>query len=173
MPAVFVLRSRWFVLSVNLLMWLLVYLAVTHAGGRAPEFRDDTSFSQPAVSPAPVNRLAELFSPAEWARAAVPTNMPNPFFTRYFVPPTPTPVPPPTTRKIEITYQGFFQTEDGPKRAVVKIGDGFMVTPVGSAVANQLFVADAGMQVLTLTNHAAQTNFVPLNTKKEFEVPLP
>ena len=35
-----------------------------------------------------------------------------------------------------------------------------------------LFVADATMQNLTLTNSAAQTNILVLNTKKPLEVPI-
>ena len=53
------------------------------------------------------------------------------------------------------------------------MGDIFIVAPIGGTVATKLFVADATMQTLTLTNHNAQTNVVPLNSKKEFEVPLP
>ena len=50
----------------------------------------------------------------------------NPFFTRYFVP-VPSPATRPTTRKIEVTYQGFYQTGDGPKHAIFKLAERFMV----------------------------------------------
>jgi hypothetical protein len=43
---------------------------------------------------------------------------------------------------------------------------------VGGRIANDLFVADAAMQTLTLTNAAAQTNVLALNTKKTVEVPV-
>ena len=80
--------------------------------------------------------------------------------------------PPPTTRKIEVTYQGFYQTGEGPKQTIFKLGDAFLVAPVGAQIATSLFVADATMQALTLTNLAAQTNIVPLNMKKEIVVPI-
>jgi len=175
MPALLIqtLRSRWFALSAHALLWLLVYLVVTRAGGRAPEYRDEVSYSLPALSLAPVNKLGVLFSSADWPKPLADTNLFNPFFCRYFVPPpAPAPPPPPTTRKVEISYQGFYQTADKPKCAMVKIGEVFVVAPIGGTVATKLFVADASMFSLTLTNHLAQTNVVPLNAKKEFEVPL-
>ena len=167
------LRSRWFVLGTHAILWLLLYLALIQAGGRAPEYRDDLSYSLPALSTAPVGKIAALFSTAEWPKPVAETNLCNPFFSRYFVPPpSPAPPPPPTTRKVEVAYQGYYQAADKPKCAMVKIGEVYIVAPIGGTVANKLFVADVTMQRLTLTNHLSQTNVVPLNAKKEFEVPL-
>ncbi|NOS69076.1 MAG: hypothetical protein HOP33_04015 [Verrucomicrobia bacterium] len=47
-----------------------------------------------------------------------------------------------------------------------------MDVPTGGRVTTNLFILDPGMQTLTLTNSAAQTNVIMLNTKKEVEVPL-
>ncbi len=82
------------------------------------------------------------------------------------------PPPPPTTRKIEVTYQGFYQTGDGPKQTIFKLGEAFLVAPIGARIATNLFIAEATMQALTLTNLAAQTNILPLNAKKELVVPI-
>jgi hypothetical protein len=163
------IRSRWFAGCVHAGLWLLLYLAVTHLGGRVPEVRDANAAAAALQSPAPVGGLERLFAPEAWPRSLVDTNALNPFFTRYFVPPAP---PPPTTRKIEVTYQGFYQTGEGPKHTMFKLGEAYQVAPIGARIATNLFIADATMQALTLTNPAAQTNILPLNVKKELEVPI-
>jgi hypothetical protein len=83
----------------------------------------------------------------------------------------------PTTRKFELTYQGFYGGGDRPKYTVVKIadvklGDSFVVSPLGGKVISNVFVADASFQALVLTNTTAQTNILLLNVKKEIEVPI-
>ena len=153
-------------------LWLLLYLAVTNLGGKAPDFREADAVAQPAAesrrrSPA----LERLFSPGAWPQIAHRARTRSiPFFTRYFVPPAPP--PPPTTRKIEVTYQGFYQTGDGPKHTIFKLGEAYLVAPIGARIATNLFIAEATMQALTLTNLAAQTNILPLNAKKEIVVPI-
>ena len=71
-----------------------------------------------------------------------------------------------------MTYQGFYQTGDGPKHTIFKLGDAFLVAPIGARIATNLFIAEATMQALTLTNLTAQTNILPLNAKKEIVVPI-
>jgi hypothetical protein len=165
------LRSRWFVVCMHASLWLLVYLALTHLGGRAPDFREAEADATTPQSLAPVAGLERLFSPGIWPKLLTDTNRLNPFFTPYFIPPAPP--PPATTRKIEVTYQGFYQTGDDVKRAIFKVGESFTVAPIGARVATNLFIAEATMQTLTLTNLGAQTNILPLNTKKEIVVPMP
>ena len=90
----------------------------------------------------------------------------NPFFTTHFVPaPSPAP-PPPTTRKVEVTYQGFYQAGDTLKHMIVKVGDLFVAAVAGAPITTNLFMADASMQSLLLTNLDGQTNLILLNTKK-------
>ena len=61
----------------------------------------------------------------------------------------------------------------GSKHIIVKLADAFLDTLVGAKITANLFAAEATMQSLTLTNPAAQTNLLLLNTKKEIEVPIP
>jgi len=164
-----VLRNRWLAVGVHAGLWLLLYLAVTHLGGRALDAREADASANPPQCPVPVTRLGQLFSPAAWPKSVLDTNTQNPFFTRHFIPPV---SPPPTTRKIEVTYQGFYQAGDGTKHTICKLGDTFIAVPVGGKIATNLFVADATLQALTLTNQAAQTNILPLNAKKELVVPM-
>jgi hypothetical protein len=166
------LRSRWLVACVHAGAWLLFYLAVTGFRGKSPDYRDTTSASTPVQSPVPVARLSSLFSPGVWPAALVDTNLLNPFFTRHFIPAQTPPPPPPTTRKIELTYQGFYQPVDGSKHVIVKVADAYFTASVGAKITANVFAAEATMQALILTNPAAQTNLLLLNMKKEIEVPI-
>src|SRR5512140_2820383 len=106
MPPIIIqtLRSRGFSIGVHVFLWVLLYLAVTHLGGKTPPFVDAGTASSPQTL-APVVKLENVFSGAEFSKPATNTLVPTPFFTRHFVPPpTPAPAPPPTTRKIDITY---------------------------------------------------------------------
>jgi len=173
MPAIVQnLRSRWFVACVHLGLWLLLYLALTNLRGKAPDLHEADAASVAVQSPVPVARLEALFSPAIWPKSLVTTNLLNPFYTRHFIPPQAPVPPPPTTKKIQLTYQGFYETEGAPKHAMVKMGDAYLVAAIGAKVTANLFAADANMQALTLTNTAGLTNILSLNTKKELEVPI-
>jgi hypothetical protein len=153
-------------------LWLLIYLAASNLGGKAPNFREVDSFSTPPSRLPPVAKIAPLFAPGVWPKTVLDTNNLDPFFTRNFIPPPKPPPPAPTTRKIELTYQGFYQAAGGPKQSIIKLGDAFLTTPPGAKVTANLFVMDATVQALTLTNSASQTNILQLNVKKELEVPI-
>ena len=151
-------------------LWLLLYLAVTSLGGRAPVLYEAQAVAKPPQSPAPVAALERLFSEGLRPPPLKDTNALNPFVTRYFVPPAPP--PPPTTRKIEVTYQGFYQSGEGMKQTIFRLGDAYVVAPIGASVVTNLIIAEATMQSMTLTNREAQTNIVPLNVKREINVPI-
>ncbi len=169
-PLMQAMRSRWFAVAVHLGLWCVFYLAVSHLGGKTPQFHIAETGTPPAAEPVPVEKLAALFGTSQWPHAL--TNTVNPFFTKYFVP-VPSPKPPaPTTRKIEVTYQGFYQAGDDIKHAVVNVAGSFVVASIGAPIATNLFVAEATLQNLVLTNWTAQTNLLLLNAKKEIEIPI-
>lgn len=163
------LRSRWFAACAHVGLWILLALALANLGGRVPELRDADAVSTPLQDPVPVQALAGLFSPGAGPVPLNATNTLNPFFTKHFIPQA---APPPTTRKIEVTYLGFYQTGNDSKRTLYLLGTAYEVAPVGARLATNLFIADVTMQAMTLTNLAAQTNILPLNVKKELEVPI-
>ena len=163
------LRSKWFVVLVHLGLWVMIYLAAAGIGGKTPDFHESDSFSAPAQSPAPVARLDQLFASDVWPKWPGVANSTSAFYTRHFIPALPAP---PTVRKFELTYQGFYQSGDNPKQTMIRLGDTFLITPVGGRVISNLFVAEVTLQTLTLTNPAATTNILALNQKKEVEVPL-
>jgi hypothetical protein len=165
-------RSRWFATVVHVGLWCVLYLAIIHLGGKTPEFRIADSSVPPAPGPVPVAAMESIFSPAHWPNSQALTNIPNPFFTTHFVPaPAPAPVPP-TMRKVEVTYQGYYQAGDTLKHVIVKVGDLFVAAVAGAPITTNLFVADASMQNLLLTNLNGQTNLILLNSKQQIEVPI-
>lgn len=164
------LRSRWFAVLVHAGLWGLLVLALASLGGRGPRFAEATTYSGPLHNPIPVERIQTLFEAGTEAPRLNATNRMNPFFTRYFLPPV---LPAPTTRKVELTYHGFYQTADGPKTVMLSVGDVLVVGGPGAQAVANLFIADITWQTLTLTNPAAQTNLLPLSTKKAVEVPIP
>jgi hypothetical protein len=164
-----VLRNRWFVVGVHAGLWILLYMILTHLGGKAPDFRETDTVANPPQSPAPVAGLDRLFLPGIWPKTLVQTNLLNPFYTVYFVLPPP---PPPTTRKINVAYHGFSQISQGVKQVGYKLDNVFNIAPIGTQIATELFIADASIQALMLTNMAAQTNIIGLNTNKEIIIPI-
>ncbi len=166
------LRSRWFVVGVHAGLWVLLGLGLAQLGAKAPPYRDSTAGPALSSSPVPVSRLGAVFANPPLCLTLAFTNEVNPFYTKHFTPP-PAPTPPaPTTQKIEVTYQGFYDNGEGVTYAVVKMADTFKSTQVGMPLATNHYVAQATMQSLLLTNPAAQTNLLPINVKKEIEVPV-
>jgi hypothetical protein len=165
------LRSRWFSAGLHAGLWLLLVMVVAGLGGRRPQFAETDADPLAVQKPVPVAKLEKLFEPVNWPKHVVDPASQNVFATSHFIPPV-VPTPPPTTKRIELTYQGYYQTGDGPQRTLMRLGDALVAVPVGGVVVSNLWVADAGFQTLTLTNSAGQTNVLGLNVKKEVEVPL-
>jgi hypothetical protein len=170
------LRSRWFVMGLNAGLGLLLLLVILGSGfGRhLPQYREGPTNAAAAMLPVPVAKLEVLFAPTK----AVGSKL-DLFATTYFVPRTPPPAapaapaaPPPTTAKIELTYQGYYRTAGGPKYALLRLRDKLVSIPVGGMVVTNLFIVDAATPHLTLTNTAVQTNVLALNVKQVVEVPL-
>jgi hypothetical protein len=166
------LRSRWFAVAVHVGLWLLFLLAVTRFGGKAPALRDAVALSAPAQSPAPVSKLERFSTPAVWPPILRDTNQPALFFTKHFVPKPVPPPPAPTTRKIEVVYNGYYDVEANSRQVFLKVAGAIAVLPVGAHVSTNWLVGPANIFSLTLTNSAGQTTLLPLNEKKEIEVPI-
>ncbi len=162
------LKSRWFVTLLHVGLWTLLALALIRLGSSSPQYVETTSHTVAAQNPVPVARLEHLFDASPGIKSAAGAGA-SAFHTTHFVPPTP---PPPTTRKVEITYLGYYQTADDPRRVFLKMDDALLVSTIGGQIATNLFVSNVAMQMLTLTNSAAQTNVIKLNEKKVVEVPI-
>jgi hypothetical protein len=166
-----ILGSRVLTLSVHVLLWVLLYLTVVGLRGTAPPYRETAAGSESVRNLKPVVSLHRLYAAAT-PPMPVATNAMNAFYTRYFIP-SPAPAPPaPTTKKIELVYQGFYEAGPGPKQVVVKMGERILISPVGSRLTANLYAAQASITSLLLTNTAAATNVLPLNIGKQIEVPI-
>jgi len=167
------LKSRWFAASLQAGLWVLLFMIVGDLGGTSLKYPTARNAEGHAGAPIPVSKLLSLFFLGDWPTLLVASNSTSPFFTRHFIPPAVPPPPRVTTRKVELTYQGFFQTGEGPRHVFVKVGDSLFVGPLGAKAAGNFFVAEVNLQSLVLTNAAGQTNVLTFNTKKELEVPVP
>jgi len=165
------LRSRWFSAGLHAGLWLLFVMVVAGLGGRRPQFTETDADPLAIQKPVPVAKLELLFAPDNWPKHVVDSASQNVFATLHFKPPV-VPVPPPTTRRVELTYQGYYQSGDGPQRTMLRMGDAMVAVPVGAVVVSNLWVASAGFKTLTLTNSAGQTNVLAVNVKQNVEVPL-
>jgi hypothetical protein len=163
------LRNRWFVVSVHVALWILLYLGLTQFGGEVPDLREANAVTSPPQSPAPVAGLEHLFLPGIWPKTLVQTNMVNPFFTTNFILPPP---PPPSTRNVQVAYQGYHQFNAAAKIAYLKVDDLIMEAPIGTRITNDTFIKDITLWTLTLTNGAGQTNLVQYNTNKVITIPI-
>lgn len=164
------LRSRWFAGLVLMGLGLLLYLSIVHLGGKAPTYQVVAVPQTAPVMPVPVSRLAGLFDRSAILEPVDSGSQESAFYTRHFGP-APAP-PPPSTRKFKLTYLGFYSSEGAPRQVMVRMGDGFLVAPLGHRALSNLFVASATMQELVLTNDAGKTNLLPLNKTQPVEVPI-
>lgn len=165
------LRSRGFSAGLHAGSWLLLVLLVAGLGGRRPQFSETDADPLTVQKPVPVAKMAGLFAPDNWPNHMVDPASQNAFATLHFKPPV-VPPPPPTTRRVELTYQGYYQSGDGPQRTLMRLGNELLSVPVGGMVVSNLWVASAEFKTLSLTNSAGQTNVLAVNVKKEVEVPL-
>ena len=175
----FLENSRWFSAAVLLGTLVLLTLAVFDLGGDLQHRAELKRRANPPDAILLVGKIEALFSPATLVAMRPATNGVNAFYTTHFQPPPappkppdPTP-PPPAPKKIQLTYQGVYQTAGGKKKAFVKVGDGLFVGPVGAKVAADLVVAEITVRTLILKNASSQTNILEFNVKKDVEVPSP
>lgn len=175
------LRSRGFSICLHVGLWVLVFMVLygSRPGEDKLPFSATTLVSSPAAVPVPVARVMKIFGSGDVVRGNPAGTNQGFFATTYFVPRTPPPPPPvapppppPTTWKLELSYQGFYRTGDGPKFAVVRMGDKLVNIQEGAMLVTNLYVVDATMRTLMLTNSAVQTNVLALNAKQAVEVPL-
>ena len=166
------IRSRWLAILTHAGLWLLLYVAFTGLRGSPPGMREVDGTSPAPDRMVPVSKGDHLLNRLNWPQIVPATNTTNPFYTTHFIPPPAPPPPAPTTRKIELVYLGFYTSDGSKKQTMVQLAETFLVTPVGAKVTANLYAADASALSLTLTNNASQTNLLPLNVKKELEVPI-
>jgi hypothetical protein len=167
------LQSRWFTVALHAGLWLLLALVVLRWFGPESDIEPAEITSAAVPTYLPVERLTQLFTAEPRFDAAGATNRLSPFATRHFTPAAPPTAAPPTTRKVELTYQGYYEVSESVRRVFLQVDQKMVISPMGDQVVPSLFIAGADLQSLTLTNAAAQTNVLKLNTKTTLEIPVP
>jgi hypothetical protein len=157
-------------MAAGLLAGLLVLLTfvLIELGDRLPLLPDRTPRATPQYQSAPVDAIDRLFAPGALAGLVQSTTNANPFFTSFY---QPAPVPPPSTRKVPLIYQGFYEAADGRRQAYVKAGEELVIAYLGAKIAGELAVAEIDARLLTLKDPAGKTNLLEFNVRKEVEVP--
>jgi len=101
------------------------------------------------------------------------TNGSNPFFTLAIqLPPPPAPpAPPPATRKVEVTYRGYFETSARVRRAVIQVADKEMIVGKGEKFLADFAVTAVELGRLRATNAAGAAIELPFGKVHPLEVP--
>ncbi len=145
----------------------LLGLTVWNLGGRLPELKPlGNGPGRPGEDwPTSAQVDAWFALPALTALTAT-SNAPNPFFTRYFQPP-----PPPTTRPVALTYQGYLDSSAGERRAFLQVNDAVRPFTAGARVVADHHVHRIERRSVILTNAAGATNVLEFNVTKILQVP--
>jgi hypothetical protein len=152
---------------------LVLILVMQDLGGRLPDLPRPESAASPAGMGPTNSRVRDLFLPAAIGRVKPATNLPPPFVTTFFQPPS----PPPSanakhTRKVSISYDGFFQTNAGEKRAYVRVGGAMTLLSPGAPVVSDLMISNIDRLTLTLKRGSTQDVVVPFRGSTEVEIPV-
>lgn len=160
--------------SVFAIVALVVVLLLGDFGGEMPALPRFTPPASVASFGPTDNRLGQLFAPAALSEVAPATNLLAPFITAYFQPPPPPPPPPADikkTRKVTLTYNGFFETSSGEKRAYVLVGETSNLLPLGAPVISDLMISNIQRTQLTLRRAVTQEVAVPFRGSTVVEIP--
>lgn len=155
------------VLAVGVLVGVLV---VRDLGGALPALPRFTPAAGGASLGPADGRLPELFSAEALARLTPATNLPPPFVTGFFQPPPPPPAR--KTRKVKLTYQGFFETAGGEKRAFVEVDGAATLAALGGPVVSDLMISNIQRLELTLRRVVTQEVVIPFRASAVVEVPV-
>lgn len=161
--------QRQFLLAVVTLagLALLLLLTLLGLGGRVPDLPPLGGQGRAMPDwPSPA-QVGDWFSVPELARAVRQTNAINPFFTLHFQPP-----PPPSTRRVTLTYQGSLRGSEDQVRAFVLVDTNTHVLAAGSNVVADHAVKSIALRTLILTNAAGQTNVLEFGVPKSLEIPV-
>lgn len=164
---------NWSLLPGGIVLLVLLGLSLLRL---RPGTLDDTdvtgSLVPPGSHPAAAQTRQFVTWPAEIARRPL-TNAGNPFFTLAIrpTPPPQPPPPPPATKKVELTYRGFFETSAGVRKAVVQVADKQVLAGQGEVVVADFTVLAIELRHLALTNKAGGSVRLGFSTNQPLEIP--
>lgn len=172
------MRRSWLVLQWAMIptaFGLLLLLGVTLVGWRHLDPALEGVRPDPGgavVHPAAVQARQFFGWPAAAAWRPL-TNANNPFFTLAIQPPPPPkpPPPPPATRKVEVTYRGFFETSARVRRAVIQVADKQWIAGRGDKVLTTFAVTEIELRHLSATNGTGGVVKLEFNKTVPIEIP--
>ena len=153
-----VFNSRWIIPLAGVATLLMLYLMVLELTKGMPKL----TVIHPAAArkeDIPLNEIELLAGASYWT---------GPLEAMSTLPPA---VPAATTKKVSLTYQGFFETADGLKLAFVKLADSQVIGTNGAPVVVDYVIAEFDLKTITIRN-ATRTNVLNFNIPTEIEVPL-
>lgn len=164
---------QWSMVPVAVVLVLLLGLAVArlrHGTVDDPSFRAAAAI--PALHPGADQVRRWMGWPGEMTWRPL-THTANPFFTMAIRPAAPPPAAPPpaATKKVDITYRGYFQTSAQIRRAVVQVGEQQVLGFLGDVVVADYAVAAIELRQLILTNVAGQTVPFEFSRTQPLEIP--
>jgi hypothetical protein len=159
-------------LSALLLVWLafLAYQIVRNLGGRTPAPPNVSFFAPIGAKVDRGHQMEQLFSTALYGDFKPARNMSNPFYSIPFV--APPPPDPPTTRQVNLLYQGYFVSSQGEKKAYVLVDSQLVIGGMGSKVVAQYFMSGISPSALVLKDGAGKELKVNFNAKTQVVVPI-
>ncbi len=151
-------NSRWIIPLAGAATLLMLFLVVLGLSKGMPKLI--------VIHPAPVReeniplaQIEQLVGASFWT---------GPLEAMSTLPPA---APAATTKKVSLTYQGFFETADGRKLAYVKVADRQVIGTNGAPIEADFKIAEFDLKTLTIRS-ATRTNSLSFNTPTEIEVPL-
>ena len=166
-------------------------LVIRNLGGAPPQ-PPQSSTLPPSQSDSPSqltdDNLQTIFSVPSSNLVKVAQKEANPFYTEHYVPPPepapqaepqpkPPPEPEPKTKTVELIYRGFFETQNGNRKAYVLVNESLNRAVIGSNLIGAWEVRTIDAQKMVLTAPAndettdRQSLEIPFNRKKTIEIP--
>jgi hypothetical protein len=180
--------SLWVAVMLAIVLAALLVMAAADLHDTSPRLPQLERGARPMCELISGVKIQVLVSPAVFLQTHLSKNEGHAFYTKFFVPPpapvpkpTPPPEPkpeppvappPPQTRKVQLLFQGVYETAAGEKKIFLKRDEESLVIAPGAVVAANWAVAAVDLRRLTLTNAAAQTNILEFNSAKALEIPV-
>lgn len=164
---------NWSLAPVAVALLVLLSLALLRLRPGSLGDPDLVGLPLPPVPHPAAAQTRELFSWATAVSRRPLTNAGNPFFTLAIrpTPPPQPPPPPPATKKVDLTYRGFFETSAGVRKALVQVADKQVLAGVGEPVVSEYTVLSIGLGQLALTNKSGAAVQLPFRTNQSLEIP--
>ncbi|MCL5096576.1 MAG: hypothetical protein M1608_03385 [Candidatus Omnitrophica bacterium] len=152
---------------------IVIYSAARHWGGHVPAPPDLSSFGAGVISSNRARQVEAAFAWTSLTNLQPAVNLNDPFFPTPGQPaPAPPAAPAPSTRKVDLLYQGYYSTSQGEKRAYVLVGDQLLVGPIGTKVLANLVISDISLRTLTLKDDVGKEIRLNFDAKTTLEIPL-